>query len=191
LFVAKNGRDNERVTGGSVVDQDQGQEEKEEVTSIWIQSHSEVSNATEHRWHRNREGQLRGDLGPEVGSDLVHVVVDFSQENWAFVWENQDHILNGVHRDVHSHEEQTALDVLESLSVVVRDCLFPRGCCLCINIGVLICTGLPEEEGHERSSDASGCQLNVRGLGQTDHIQEVAGRKQLVLVTPWGHDLWR
>jgi len=119
LLIAENSGNNEGVTGSCVVDQDQSKQEEEEVARSVVQTHREVSNATEHRGHRDTERQFRRNLGPEVGTHLVHVVVHFSQENRTFVWENQNNILNSIHGNVHCHKEQGALNVLENTSVVL------------------------------------------------------------------------
>lgn len=83
-----------------------------------VKTDSEVSDATEGRGHHDTEGHLRADLGPEVRADSVHIIVDFTKENWTFIGENKNDILNSVHGDVHGHEEERTLQVLENLLVL-------------------------------------------------------------------------
>jgi len=105
LLVREGGRDDQGVSRGGVVDKNQDQQESKEVFHKRVEAHEEVNNATEDSRGHDGEGQLRDNLGPEVRSAVVHVVVHFTQENRSFVRENQDDVLNSVHRDVHSDEE--------------------------------------------------------------------------------------
>jgi len=151
------------------------------VAGARIEAHGEVNNAAEGGGHQDAEGQLRADFSPEVGSNLVHVVVYFTQEHGPFVWENQNDVLDSIHSDVHSHEEERALDVLKLLTVVLGIGFVTRFYPV---VNANICARLPKEKGHEGGGHASGQQFHVGGLGQTNNVQEVAGRKQLVLVAP-------
>jgi len=163
-----------------------------------VQAHRKVGNATEDRGHRNTERQLRRNLGPEVGTHLVHVVVHFSQEDRTFVRENQDNVLNSIHGNVHRHEEEGALNVLENTSVVLADSVRAVRVGRSLGLGAAwfgvgastvfvhkgFGTSLPEEEGHESRSYTGSRQFHIRSLGKSHDIEEVTGRKQFVLVEP-------
>jgi hypothetical protein len=61
--------------------------------------------------------------------------------------------LDSIHSDVHSHEEQRALDVLKLLTVVLGIGFVTRFYPL---VYANICARLPEEKGHEGGGHASG-----------------------------------
>lgn len=127
-----------------------------------------VDNAAEQRRSDDREWKLRNNFGPEVGRASVHVVVHFSQEHRALVWEDQDHVLDRVERDVHRNEEQCSLSVLHT-RLSLRD--------------------IPEQQRGECGSHAGRKELHVRSLGETDDVKEVSLSKQPPLVAKAGGNI--
>lgn len=140
LLVREGSRDDKRVSRGSVVDQDESKDEGQEVLHHRVEAHEEVNNATEDGRGQDREGQLRDNLGPEVRSAVVHIVVHFTQEHRSLIREDQDYVLNSVHRDVHGNEEESTLSVLNTF----------------LSVGVV-----PEENNGEESSHNSSKKLNI------------------------------
>ena len=119
------------------------------MAELRIVADSVVHDATEDRWRQNREGQLRDDLGPEVRTRLVHVIVDLSQEDGPLIREDQNDVLNSVEGDVHAHEEEGSLHVLHTS---------------------IVKTGVEEEKNGETGGQAGREQLHVGGLGQADQV---------------------
>ena len=114
LLVRERGRDNERITWAGIVDEDENEKEHEEVSSVRVVANEIVDDTAEDHWGHDREGKLRDDLGPEIWSSLVHIVIDFSQEYRSFVGEDKDNILDGVERDVHGDKEEGTLNILDT-----------------------------------------------------------------------------
>ena len=122
-----------------------------------VKTYREVRNATEQ--HRNDDAgrNFRNNFSKEVGCDWVHIVVDFSQEHRSFVGENEDDVLDCVEGNGHGHEEEGAISVLHSLSSAVA---------------------VLEENDHEDSCDDGHNNLHVRGLRQSEDVQEVPLQQQ-------------
>ena len=161
LLVREGGRDNEGVTGRGVVDEDKDSKEDHEGLSSVLVTNSEVNDATEDNWSHDREGKFGDDFSPEVRAGLVHIVVDFSEENGSFVRENQDDILDSVEGDVHGDEEEGTLHVLDTS---------------------LISLGVKEQEDGEKGSEASSEKLDIGCLGQSQEVEEVSSAEEAELV---------
>lgn len=134
-----------------------------------VKTNGEVSDRTEDNWQADTVRKLREDLGPEIGGNIVHVVVDFSQEDGTLLWEDQDDILDSNKEGIHSHEEKRTLNVLPTS----RSCKF----------------GVPEQNTDEDTSTNGGKELHVGGLGQTDDVVKVSSGKKLPLEAPRLHGL--
>jgi hypothetical protein len=126
-------------------------------------SDGKVNNATVNYRSQNTGWQFSNDLSKEVSTDRVHVVVDFSQEYWSLVWENQNNVLNGIEGNSHGHEEEGTISVLDSLKGFI--------------------TVLEKNDGEESSDDGND-ELNVRGLWKSDGVQEVSSDQETELIHP-------
>jgi len=160
LLVGETGGYDQGVAGGGVVDQDKSQEEGQEGAEVGVEANEPVDDAAEDGGSHDREGKLRDDLGPEVGSRVVHVVADFTEENGALIGEDEDNVLDGVEGDVHGDEEEGTLLVL--------------------NTG-FVESGIVEKKHSEDSGHASGEQLHVGGLGKTEQVEEVSAGEEVEL----------
>lgn len=167
LFVRERGRDDQRVSGGGIVDEDEDHEEDNEGIEGRVVADSVVDDAAVDHWSHDREWKLRDNLGPEVRTDIVHIVVNFSEEYRSFVWENQDDVLDGVEGNVHRHKEEGSLHVLDALHIM---------------------SGVEEEQDSEQSSQARRKKLHVRGLRQSKQVEEVSSAKETELVEEAGLD---
>ena len=137
------------------------------MLECWVETNGVVDDAAEDNGSHDREWQFGDDLGPEVGTCLVHVVVDFTQEHRTLIREDEDDVLDSVERDVHSDEEEGALDVLDA--------------------GV-ISASVEEEKDGKDGSEAGSQKLDIGGLGETEEIEEVSLAKKTELVEEPGLD---
>jgi len=169
LLVGEGSSNNHSVSSGGVKDKDQGNKEEEELLSGVVETNREVGDGTEDHRQADAVGKLREDLSPEVRGDIVHVVVNFSQENGSLFREDQDDILDSDEKGIHSHEEKRTLNVLPT----------SRG----------IEIGLPEQNTDEDTSTDGSQELHVRGLRKTDDVVEVSSGKKSPLEAPWLHSL--
>jgi len=169
LLVRESGGDNHSVTSRGVKDQDQSNKEKHELLKGGVETNGEVSDGTEDHRQADAVGKLREDLGPEIGSDIVHVVVNFSQEDGTLLREDQNDILDSDEKGIHSHEEKRTLNVLPTSSGIQ--------------------TGLPEQNTDEDTSTHGSEELHVGGLGKTDDVVEVSSGKKSPLEAPRLHSL--
>jgi len=169
LLVRESGSDNHSVSSRGVKDQDQSNQEEEELLRGCVKANREVSNGTEDHWQADAVRKLREDLSPEIGSDIVHVVVNFSKEDRTLLREDQNNILDSNEKGIHSHEEKRTLNVLPtSSSGQFR---------------------LPEQNTNEDTSTHSGEELHVGGLRKTDDVVEVSSGKKSPLEAPRLHSL--
>jgi len=169
LLVREGSGNNHSVSSRGVEDKDQTNKEVEELLSGGVEADREVSDGTEDHRQADAVRKLREDLSPEIGGNIVHVVVNFSQKDGTFLWENQDDILDSNEKGIHSHEEKRTLNVLPSSS------------------GIKI--GLPEQNTDEDTSTDGSQKLHVRGLRKTDDVVEISSGKKFPLETPWLHSL--
>jgi hypothetical protein len=169
LLVGESGSDNHSVSSGGVEDKDQGNKEEHELFESVVETNGEVGNGTEDHRQADAVGKLREDLSPEIGGDIVHVVVNFSQEDGSFFREDQNDVLDSDEKGIHSHEEKRTLNVLPT----------SRG----------IEVGLPEQYTNEDTSTDGGQELHVGGLRKTDDVVEVSSGKKSPLEAPWLHSL--
>jgi len=161
LLVGERSWDNQGVTRERVVNKDKNEQVDEEGLSGGAETDGKVANKTEQSRDRNREGELRHNLGPEVRWNLVHIVVDLTEEDGTLLGENENNVLNSIEGTVHSHEEESALHVLNALA----------------SFGAV-----PKQERGENSSHGRGGKLHIWGLRKTHNVAEVTGRKQLPLI---------
>ena len=92
---------------------------------------------------------------------MVHIVVDLTEEDGTLLGENENNVLNSIEGTVHSHEEESALHVLNALAIF---------------------GAVPKQERGENSSHGRGGKLHIRGLRKTHNVAEVTGRKQTPLI---------
>lgn len=112
LLVRESSSNNHSVSSRGVKDKNQGNKEKHELTKGCIETNREVSDRTEDHRQKDAVRKFREDLSPEIGGNIVHIVVNFSQENGSFFRENQNDVLDSDEKSVHSHEEKRTLNVL-------------------------------------------------------------------------------
>jgi hypothetical protein len=138
-----------------------------------------VADATEDDRCEQTTGELRNDLGPEVGTDRIHVVVRLSQEHRTLVWEDQDDILDSTETDAHGDEEKGSVSVLDA-------------CCVVLDV--------VEQDDTEQGGKDGDEELDVGCLGKPGDVHEVSLGQELELVAPRGllceictlerHSLW-
>lgn len=104
---------------------------------------SKVDDRAEQARCEDREWKLRHNLSPEVRGAAVHIVVHFTQEHRSFVREDKDNVLDGVEGDVHADEEESSLEILDSLS----------------SLG-----SVPEEQNGEEGCKSRGDDLDIGSL---------------------------
>jgi hypothetical protein len=90
-------------------------EESKLIHEHCAQTDSVIGDATEQNWSNKTSRELGDNLGEEIGTDIIHVVVDFSQKYRALIREDQNDVLNGVEGDGHGNEEKSSISVLNSL----------------------------------------------------------------------------
>lgn len=123
------------------------------MTIAVVKANREIGDTAEQHWDDNTCRDLRDDFTKEVSRHRVHVIIDLSQENRPFIWEDKDNVLNGVEGDSHSHEEESTVSVLHSLSSAVA---------------------VLEQNDNEDSSDDGNYDLHVRGLRKSEDVEEVS-----------------
>jgi hypothetical protein len=154
LFISKESRDDQGITSSSIVDQEYNEKEQGEGKAVnSAEPNREVNDSSENHWGQNSYGELTGDLSEEVGSHTIHIVVHFSQEHGSFIGEDQNNVLNSIESHGHASEEEGSVSVLNSLDGPVN---------------------IVEEHNSEEGSQDGHDQLNIRGLWESHHVQEVS-----------------
>lgn len=81
-----------------------------------------VHSGRENSWSQYTYWQLTEHLSPEVGTNLVHSIVGFTQKHWSLIWENENDILNSIETENHDDEEKGAISILNSSQVLTDLC---------------------------------------------------------------------
>ena len=70
--------------------------EREGVPENSTKSNSEVNDSSKYNRSQDTSWDLRNNFSKEIGTDTVHVIVDFSKENRSFIREYKNDVLNRV-----------------------------------------------------------------------------------------------
>lgn len=107
--------------------------------------------------------QLCNNLGKEVRTHRIHVVIHLSQEHGTLIRENKNDTLHSVEGNSHSHEEKSTISVLHALRGFVS---------------------IVEKDDSEGGSDNGNNELDNGGLGQSDLVEEVSSQEKAKLIEP-------
>ncbi len=105
---------------------------------------SRIYNGAIDDWSQDTGRDLCDDFTKEVGTNRVHIIVDFSQEHRSLIGKDKDDVLDRVEGDCHGHKEQGAITVLNTLDRTVT---------------------VLEEDNSENGGDDCDNQLDIGGLG--------------------------
>ena len=127
------------------------------------QTDREVNDAAVNDRSQDTSWQLCNYFTKEVSTNRVHIVIDFSKENRALIWEDKDDVLDRVECDCHGHKEQGAITILDSLYSTI--------------------TVLEENNCKDGCNDCDN-ELNIGGLWETDSVKEVSSQEKTKLIEP-------
>ena len=140
-----------------------------ELTEEWelvpdpIETDGVVHDRSEDDRRKQTRWELREDLGPEVSTNAVHVVVGLTKEHRSLIWENENDVLNCVEAHSHRNEEQCTVSVLDAGQVLAN---------------------VHEQHNAEERGQNGDDELDVAGLWQPHDVDEVTLGQKRELVAP-------
>jgi hypothetical protein len=140
-----------------------------ELTEEWelvpdpIETDGVVHDRSEDDRRKQTRWELREDLGPEVSTYAVHVVVGLTKEHRSLIWENENDVLNCVEAHSHRNEEQCTVSVLDAGQVLAN---------------------VHEQHNAEERGQNGDDELDVTGLWQPHDVDEVTLGQKRELVAP-------
>lgn len=79
-----------------------------------VESNGKVCQRTEQSWNYDGHWEFTEDSSEEVWAHFVHIIVNFSQEYWSFIWEHKDDVLDRIESNGQGDEEESTVSVLDT-----------------------------------------------------------------------------